>query len=78
MIQTWFRVDAEGGHMGRSDSAFQSHIKPDRFEITQDGVPRAWLEANRLVAPEFVGLTVVLSNHKLEQFGTGTVVRRLG
>lgn len=77
-IQTWFRVDAEGGHMGRSDSAFQSHIKPDRFEITQDGVPRAWLEANRLVAPEFVGMTVVLSNHKLEQFGTGTVVRRLG
>lgn len=77
-IQTWFRVDAEGGHMGRSDSPFQSHIKPDRFEITQDGVPRAWLEANRLVAPEFVGLTVVLSNHKLEQFGTGTVVRRLG
>lgn len=77
-IQTWFRVDADGGHMGRSDSPFQSHIKPDRFEITQDGVARAWLEANRLVAPEFVGETVVLSNHKLEKFGTGTVVRRLG
>lgn len=77
-IQLWWRVDAEGGHMGRTDSAVQSHIKPGRFEITENGVPRTWLEAQRLYAPELVTLAVSLSGHRFEQFGTGTVVRRLG
>jgi hypothetical protein len=77
-LSTWFRFDIEGAHVGQTGSPFQTHIKPDRFEITEQGVPRAWLEAGRLVAPSFEGQEVILSNHKLERFGTGTVVRRLG
>ncbi len=77
-VQTWFRVDADGAHVGRSDSAFQTHVEPDRFSITESGTVTTYWESGRMVVPSLVSDEVVLSNHKLEKYGDGTVVRAVG
>ncbi len=77
-IQTWFRVDQAGAHVGRSDSPFQSHVLNDRFSITENGVEVSYWSAGQMVVPSMVVDTIVLANHKVEAYGTGTVVRAVG
>lgn len=76
-IQTWFWVDVEGAHVGRSDSPFQAHVKSDRFEITENGVVQTWWSAGQMNVPSAVVTEMVLANHKIENYGSGTVVRAL-
>lgn len=77
-VTLWFRVDDEGAHVGRSDSPFQAHMLPDQFNITDNGVVTTYWSSGRLFVPSLVTEEVVLSNHKFEQFGTGTVIRAIG
>lgn len=77
-ISTWFRVDAEGAHVGRSDSAFQAHVKPGRFEITENAAVTSYWEGGRLVVSSLETSEVVLVSHKFEPYGNGLVVRAIG
>lgn len=77
-LSAWFRVDANGAHVGSTGSPFQTHVKPDRFEITDNGVVTSYWEGGRMVVPRLEASEVVLSKHKFEPYGDGTVVRSIG
>lgn len=76
-VMTHFWVDAEGAHVGKSDSAFQTHVKDDRFEITENGIVQTYWSAGVMNVPSAVISEVVLANHKIENYGSGTVIRAL-
>jgi hypothetical protein len=77
-LSAWFRVDADGAHVGAKGSAFQTHVKPSRFEITENAVVTSYWEGGRMVVPVLETTQVVLAKHKLEPYGTGTVIRSIG
>jgi hypothetical protein len=77
-VQTWFRVDAEGAHVGQTGNAFQANVLPGEFNITESGVRTTWWESGQMTVPSLVTTEVALSNHKFEKYGTGTVIRALG
>jgi hypothetical protein len=77
-LRTWFRVDSEGAHIGKSNSSFQTHMKNDRFEITENNIVTTYWESGQMVVPSAVVTTVELSNHKIEPYGTGTIIRAIG
>lgn len=77
-LSAWFRVDADGAHVGAEGSPFQTHVKPDRFEITDNGVVTSYWEGGRMVVPVLETTQVVLARHKFEPYGDGTVVRAIG
>lgn len=76
-LRTWFWVDIDGAHVGRSDSPFQTHVLADRFQITQSGVVQGYFAAGGLVTPKVDADSVFVANHKIEAYGTGTVVRKV-
>ncbi|MFD4957152.1 hypothetical protein [Microbacterium sp. NPDC058389] len=77
-LSAWFRVDVDGAHVGAEGSPFQTHVKPDRFEITDNGVVTSYWEGGRMVVPVLETTQVVLAQHKFEPYGDGTVVRSIG
>lgn len=75
-IRLWFRVDSEGAHIGKTGSKFQTHIKPDRFEITENDIVTTYWESGRMVVREAVVDVITLSSHSFEPYLTnGTVIR---
>lgn len=75
-LRLWFRVDSAGAHIGRTGSKFQTHIKPDRFEITENDIVTTYWESGRMVVKEAVVDVITLSGHSFEPYGTnGTVVK---
>ncbi|MCC2033062.1 hypothetical protein [Microbacterium allomyrinae] len=77
-LTSWFRVDENGAHVGSTGSPFQTHVKPDRFEITDNGVVTSYWEGGRMVVPKLEATEIVLAQHKFEPYADGTVVRALG
>jgi hypothetical protein len=78
LVQTWFRVDIDGAHVGQTGNPFQANVLPGEFNITESGVRTTWWDGGRMTVPALVTTEVALSNHKFEKFGTGTVIRALG
>lgn len=80
-LQTWFRVDNVGAHMGQTGNPFQTHIKPDRFEITYNDTVTTWWESTKMVVPTLEAVDAVIANHQFSKFGTGTnagsIIRRI-
>jgi hypothetical protein len=74
-IQTWFWVDEDGAHVGRSDSSFQAHVLSDRFQITENGVIQTYWSAGVMNVPKAEVEQIALANHKIEPYGTTTVLR---
>ena len=75
-IRLWFRVDSEGAHIGKTGSKFQTHVKPDRFEITENDIVTTYWESGRMVVKEAVVDVITLSSHSFEPYLTnGTVIR---
>ncbi len=76
-VETWFWVDADGAHLGRSDTSFQTNIKPDRFQIANGGIVQTeWTSEGMNVPTATIG-SLLLENHQIESYGTGTVIRKL-
>lgn len=59
------------------DSNFTLAMDNDSIEIREGGVPVSWWNSGQMFVPSFVGDTVILGNHQLEKYGTGTVMRAL-
>lgn len=76
-LTTYYSFGPDGAIIGKSDSAFKLALKNDRIEISENGVVVSYWDSGRMVVPSFVGEEVVLGNHKLEKYSTGTVVRAI-
>lgn len=78
-LKTWFRVDAQGAHMGRTDSAFQTHMLPDRFAITDNGVETTYWKSGVMNVESAEVINIILSNHQMSPYDDGgTVIRAVG
>lgn len=65
--------------IGRDDSKFKLHLKPDRIEITKDtstNVVSYW-DSQVMFVKSFEGESAVLANHKIVTYGNGTIVKRV-
>ncbi|UVG35135.1 minor tail protein [Microbacterium phage Cece] len=80
-LQTFFRVDEEGAHVGQTGNKFQTHVKPDRFEITENTQVTTWWEGQKMVVPNMEAADAQIANHQFSKFGTGaasgTVIKRI-
>lgn len=76
-LTTYYSFGPDGAIIGQTDSAFKLHLKNDRIEILENGIVVSYWDSGRMVVRSFVGEEVVLGNHKLEKYGTGTVVRAI-
>lgn len=78
-LKTWFRVDSAGAHMGRTDSSFQTHMLPDRFAITDNGVETTYWKSGVMNVTSAEVTNIILSNHQISPFDNGgTVIRAVG
>lgn len=76
-MQTYYSFGVDGAIISSPSSPYSIHIASDRIEILQLGVPVSYWNAGQMYVNSFVGTEVILGNHKIEKYGTGTVVRAL-
>lgn len=76
-LQTWFRVDAQGAHVGQTGSIFQTHIRPNQFDITENDVVTTYWQAGQMVVPSLVADKMKLTNFQFEAYASGMVIRLL-
>ena len=76
-LQTWFRVDAQGAHVGQTGSVFQTHIRPNQFDITENDVVTTYWQAGQMVVPSLVADKMKLTNFQFEAYASGMVIRLL-
>lgn len=74
-LQTYLRVDGTGLTLGATGNPLQAQMRPGAFAILDNGIETTYWESGRMVVPSLVTEEVVLSNHKAEKYGTGTVWR---
>lgn len=74
-LQTWFRVDANGAHVGQTGSVFQTHIRPNQFDITENDVVTTYWQAGQMVVPSLVADKMKLTNFQFEAYASGMVIR---
>lgn len=76
-MQTVYSFTPTEAVISSPESNFTLALDSDSIEIREGGVPVSWWNAGQMHVPSFVGDTVILGNHQLEKFGTGTVMRAL-
>lgn len=76
-MQTVYKFTPTEAVISAKDSNYELAIDNDSIEIREGGVPVSYWNSGQMYVESFVGNTVVLSNHQLEKFGTGTVMRAL-
>lgn len=74
---TYYQFGADGAVITTPDSPFALKLSNNRIEMQENGTAVSWWENQELHVRSFVGEEVILGNHKLEKYGTGTVVRAL-
>jgi hypothetical protein len=76
-MQTYYQFGPNGAIISSPSSPFQLALRADRIEMLELNVPVSYWNAGQMFVRSFVGEEVILGNHKLEKYGTGTVVRTL-
>ncbi|MFD5864351.1 hypothetical protein ACFWGP_05330 [Agromyces sp. NPDC127015] len=76
-MQSVYRFTATEAVISAKDSTFELAMDNDSIEIREGGVPVSWWNSGQMFVDSLVGNTVVLGNHQLEKYGTGTVMRAL-
>lgn len=76
-MQTYYTFGVDGAVISSPSSPFSVAVRNDRIEMLELGVPVSYWNAGQMFVRSFVGEEVILGNHKLEKYGTGTVVRAL-
>lgn len=74
----FYRFAADGAVIGREDSPYQLGLRNDRAEFLENGVATTWWDGGQMVVPSLVTDEIALANHKVERYGTRTVVRSIG
>lgn len=76
-MRTYYQFNADEAIISTPNSPFSLALQNDGIEIRQNGnVVSSW-DAGQMHVDSFVGSEVILGNHKLEKYGSGTVVRAL-
>lgn len=76
-MSTYYQFGPDGATITAPNSPFAVGIRNDRIDMLQQGVAVSSWNAGQMFVNSFVGTEVVLGNHKIEKYGTGTVVRSL-
>lgn len=76
-MRTYYDFGPDGAVISTPDSPFQLKLDNDRISMLELGNEVSYWNAGTMYVRSFVGEEVILGNHKLEKYGTGTVVRRL-
>jgi hypothetical protein len=76
-MQTFYQFGPTGAVISSPDSLTALALRNDRIEILQSGAVVSYWNAGQMFVKSFVGEEVILGNHKIEKYGTGTVVRSL-
>lgn len=76
-MTTYYQFGPTGATITTPSSPFAVGIRNDRIDMLQQGVAVSSWNAGQMFVSSFVGDEVVLGNHKLEKYGTGTVVRAI-
>lgn len=76
-MQTYYKFGVDGAEITRPGSPFSLLLKSDGIDMKAgSNVVSSW-SANQMYVPSLVAEKVVLGNHQLEKYGSGTVVRSL-
>jgi hypothetical protein len=75
--QRYYRFDQDGLAIGNPESNEELRLSPGRIELVQDGVASTWWEARTMYVPEAVIDAANIGNHRIEKYGTRTVIRPL-
>ena len=76
-MQTYYTFGATGAVVSMPSSPFALALRNDRIEMLENGNVVSYWNSGQMYVSSFVGEEVILGNHKLEKYGTGTVVRSL-
>jgi hypothetical protein len=76
-MRTVYDFGATGATISSPNTPFSLALMADRIEMQANGAAVSTWTAGQMTVESFVGTEVVLGNHKIEKYGTGTVVRAL-
>lgn len=76
-MQTYYEFGPEGAIISTPDSPFAVAIRNDSIDMLENGNVVSYWNSGTLYVNQLVGEKVILGNHQLEKYNTGTVVRAL-
>lgn len=76
-MQTYYDFGPSGAVISTPDSPMTVAIRSDRIEMVENGNVISYWNAGQLYVDQMIGSRVILGNHQLEKYDTGTVVRAL-
>jgi hypothetical protein len=76
-MRTYYDFGPDGAIISTPSSPFQLKLSADKIQMLELGNEVSYWNAGTMYVRSFVGEEVILGNHKLEKYGTGTVVRAL-
>lgn len=76
-MQTYYSFGAQGAVVSTPGSPFSLALRSDRIEMLENGNVVSYWNSGQMHVTSFEGEEVILGNHKLEKYNTGTVVRSL-
>jgi hypothetical protein len=76
-MQTYYTFGVDGAVVAMPGSPFSLALRNDRIEMLENGNVVSYWNSGQMYVSQFVGEKVILGNHQLEKYGTGTVVRSL-
>lgn len=74
-MQTYYSFGPTGAVISTPDSPFALALRADRIEMLENGNVVSYWTSGQMFVADFVGERVLLGNHQIEKYGTGTVVR---
>lgn len=76
-MQTYYKFGSSGAVISMPSSPFALALRNDSIEMLENGNVVSYWNSGTMYVTSFVGEEVILGNHKLEKYSTGTVVRAL-
>lgn len=76
-MQTYYQFGPDGAEISTPSSPFSLKLDNDQISMLEQGNVVSYWNAGTMYVRSFVGEEVILGNHKLEKYGSDTVVRKL-
>ncbi len=76
-MRTYYDFGANGAVISKPGSPFSIALRSDKIEMLENGNVVSYWNSGQLYVTSFIGEKVVLGNHQLEKYSTGTVVRSI-
>lgn len=76
-MQTYYTFGVDGAVVSTPSSPFSLALRNDRIEMLENGNVVSYWNSGQMYVSQFVGEKVILGNHQLEKYETGTVVRAI-